>query len=268
MMFMFAQVTPTFALDDGAYLIGCSTSYVNPLTNETEDGGTNIALGDSMVSSIVEKQLLLEQVNGKIYITVGLGLSSQVSNVRFKTMNSSGKMSSVKATVTGSSSANGDTVTHYRIQVSSLSNYISPIMYVGAMGRDVQFFIKLNSGSISSGTGVYTSEMVKTTSPKQEETSKKETTKKETTSETKKEDNTTSQETKSEETTQQDNQNTETTQQNTVTVDKETLFKDVTGLSYHRVEQSSQTPVFLYVGIGVICVIALGGILYVKKIKK
>ena len=27
---------PTFALDDGAYLIGRSTSYVNPLTGQTE----------------------------------------------------------------------------------------------------------------------------------------------------------------------------------------------------------------------------------------
>ena len=57
---MTINIKPAFALDDGAYLIGRSTSYVNPLTGNTEDGGTNITLGDSMVSSIVEGNLLLD----------------------------------------------------------------------------------------------------------------------------------------------------------------------------------------------------------------
>lgn len=153
-------IEPIFALDDGAYLIGRSTSYVNPLTGATEDGGTNITLGESMVSSIVEGQLLVEKINGKIYVTIGLGLASNVSNVRIKTMNSSGAFSNVGATITGSSSANGDTVNHYRIQMNSLNDYISPILYVEPMGRDVQFFIELNQSSIASGTGVYTSQMV------------------------------------------------------------------------------------------------------------
>ena len=128
---MTINIKPAFALDDGAYLIGRSTSYVNPLTGNTEDGG--------------------------------LGLASNVSNVRFKIMNSGGSFNSVSATKTGSSSANGDTVNHYRIQINSLNDYISPIMYVAPMGRDVQFFIKLNQGSITPGTGVYTSTMVPAT---------------------------------------------------------------------------------------------------------
>lgn len=164
-------IKPAFAIDDGAYLIGRSTSYVNPLTGASEDGGTNITLGESMVSSIVEGQLLLEQVNGKIYVTIGLGLASNVSNVRIKTMNSSGSFSSAGATVTGSNSANGDTVKHYRIQMNSLNDYISPILYVTPMGRDVQFFIKLNQGSITAGTGVYTSQMIPSSSSSSSDTS-------------------------------------------------------------------------------------------------
>lgn len=159
---MSISIKPVFSLDDGAYLIGRSTSYVNPLTGNTEDGGTNITLGDSMVSSIVESNLLLEQTAGKYYITVGLGLASNVSNVRFKIMNGSGAFKNVSATKTGSSSANGDTVNHYRIQVDSLDDYISPIMYVTPMGRDVQFFIKLDQSAIISGTGIYTSTMIPT----------------------------------------------------------------------------------------------------------
>lgn len=150
-------------MDDGAYLIGRSTSYVNPLTGSTEDGGTNITLGESMISSIVENDLLLEQTNGKYYITIGLGLASNITDVRFKLMDSTGSFSSVNATKTGSSSANGDTVNHYRIEISSLNDYISPIIYVTPMGRDVQFFIKLNQDSITPGTGIYVSKMVPNT---------------------------------------------------------------------------------------------------------
>ena len=58
-------------------------------------------------------------------------------------MNNSGAFSDVSATKTGSSYANGDTVDHYRIQVNSLDVYISPMMYVNPMGRDVQFFHKI-----------------------------------------------------------------------------------------------------------------------------
>ena len=162
---MFYRFNQSRALDDGAYLIGCSSSYVNPLTNETVDGGTNIALGDSMVASIVEKQLLLEQVEGKMYLTIGLGLSSQVSNVRFQLMDTNGNMISRSAEITGSSQANGDTVNHYRIQIDSLTQYISPIMYVTPMGRDVQFFITLNPSAISAGTGIYTSLMIPQETP-------------------------------------------------------------------------------------------------------
>lgn len=43
---MTINIKPAFALDDGAYLIGRSTSYVNPLTGNTEDGGTNITWND------------------------------------------------------------------------------------------------------------------------------------------------------------------------------------------------------------------------------
>ena len=120
MMLLF--LSPVNALNDGAYLISRSTSYVNPLTGKTEDGGENIALGDSMVGNIVEGQLLLEQTGGKYYITIGLGLASNVSNVRFKVMTSSGAMSSVSATKTGSSSANGDTVNHLAV-INTCSRY-------------------------------------------------------------------------------------------------------------------------------------------------
>ena len=282
MLFMF--ITPVHALSDGAYLVGRSTSYTNPLTGQTEDGGENIALGESMVGNIVESQLLVEQTNGKYYITVGLGLASNVSNVRFKVMNSSGSMSSVSATKTGSSSANGDTVNHYRLQVSSLDLYISPIMYVNPMGRDVQFFIKPNISSAIAGTGIYSSQMIL-----QESSS---------TSNQNEQENTITSNSSSQEETKETNTSTETNtteetpkeESTTVgTITKESLMSNATGLSNHLInskgkvdknlklttknlkkntkeEKTTKNYYPLFIGVGI--VIILGGIIYVKKIKK
>ena len=278
LMMLFMFMTPIHALSDGAYLVSRSTSYTNPLTGKTEDGGENIALGESMVSNIVESQLLVEQTNGKYYITVGLGLASNVSNIRFKVMNSSGSMSSVSATKTGSSSANGDSVNHYRLQVSSLDLYISPIIYVNPMGRDVQFFIKPNISSAIVGTGIYSSQMIS-----QESTS--------TSSQNEKENNATLNSSSQKETKETSTSiETNPTEETTVgTITKKSLMSNATGLSNHLInykgkvdknlklnkknlkkhtEEKKTTknyyPLFISIGI----VIILGGIIYVKKIKK
>lgn len=279
LMMLFMFMMPVHALSDGAYLVSRSTSYTNPLTGQTEDGGENIALGESMVSNIVESQLLVEQTNGKYYITVGLGLASNVSNIRFKVMNSSGSMSSVSATKTGSSSANGDTVNHYRLQVSSLDLYISPIMYVNPMGRDVQFFIKPNISSAITGTGIYSSQMIP-----QESTS--------TSSQNGQENRATSNSSNQEETNTSTETTTveETTKEEAVgTLTKESLMANATGLSNHLInskgkvdknlklttknlkknikeEKTTKNYYPLFIGIGI--VVILGGIIYVKKIKK
>ena len=272
LMMLFMFISPVSALNDGAYLVSRSTSYTNPLTGKTEDGGENIALGESMVSNSVESQLLVEQINGKYYITVGLGLASNVSNVRFKVMTSSGSMSSVSATKTGSSSANGDTVNHYRLQVSSLELYISPIMYVNPMGRDVQFFIKPNISSAIAGTGIYNSQMI----PQNTETN----TSKSTTNQTTQEE--TTEETQTPET-------TEIQQAIVGTITKESLMENATGLSNHIINSKGKVDKKLKLTVknlkqttkesttkkdntllivGICIVFILGGIFYVKKIKK
>lgn len=284
LMMLFMFMTPVHALSDGAYLVGRTTSYTNPLTGQTEDGGENIALGESMVGNIVESQLLVEQTNGKYYITVGLGLASNVSNVRFKVMNSSGSMSSVSAAKTGSSSANGDTVNHYRLQVSSLDLYISPIMYVNPMGRDVQFFIKPNISSAIAGTGIYNSQMIpqESTSTSSQNEQENKAISNSSTQEKTKETNTSTETNTTEETPKE-----ETTTVGTIT--KESLMSNATGLSNHLInskgkvdknlklttknlkkntkeEKTTKNYYPLFIGIGI--VVILGGIIYVKKIKK
>ncbi len=150
-------IKPAFALDDGAYLVGRSTSYVNPHTGSPEDGGTNIALGESMCSNIISSQLLLEQTGGKYYLTFEINLADNISSYSFKIINSSGSFRNASASELSTSTSNAK---RFRIQVNSPSEYISPIIYVVPMGRNVQFFFQADVNSATPGTGMYESQMV------------------------------------------------------------------------------------------------------------
>ena len=48
------------ALKPGIYTAGRTTSYADPETGKTVDGGTDIALGDSMCANILDKKVLVE----------------------------------------------------------------------------------------------------------------------------------------------------------------------------------------------------------------
>lgn len=249
MLALIAGVTPVHAIEDGAYLVGRTTSYADPATGSPVDGGTDIALGDSMCSSIVEPQILVEQVNGTLYVTMGLGLASNTEHIRILVNGQS-----VALTQTGSSSRNGDTVNHYRFVVGSLNDQISPIMYVAPMGRDVQFFVTLEAGNISAGTGVYQSLMIPATSdtPATKE-EKKEEPPAEKVTDTTQEKNT---EEKAEETKPKE---TKETNKEDGTYDP---FEHVTGLSLHTIEETataSDSSIAPYVAAGGAVIAVLGG---------
>lgn len=155
-----ALALPGLALSDGAYTVSRRTSYVSPDTGQTVDGGTNIALGESMCASIIEDHLLVEQVGGKTYLTMGIGLMSNIQQVRIQVKGSDGVYRDVELSQTGSTQRSGDTSNQYRFQVPSLDCIISPILYVTPMGRDVQFFVIPDPDSAQPGTGVYTSHLI------------------------------------------------------------------------------------------------------------
>ena len=164
----------SFAMEDGAYTVSRTTSYANPETGKTVDGGTNIALGDSMCESLVEDKLLVEQSNGKTYVTIGLGMMSNVSKVGIQIQGDDGEFRDVEYTQTGSCQRMDDTCNHYRFEVDSAENLISPIVFVDPMGRDVQFFVKLDMTTAEPGTGNFVSEMIGKEEPEVEETEKAE----------------------------------------------------------------------------------------------
>lgn len=150
------------ALENGAYLVGRTTSYADPRTGQTVDGGTDIALGDSMCASIIQDDVLIEKVDGTTYVTLGLGLASNIdqSSIKIYTEQSDGSLKSMPLTHTGSCTRDGDTCNHYRFQMNDTDKLISVAMFVTPMGREVQFFCDLDMNSATPGTGNYASEMV------------------------------------------------------------------------------------------------------------
>lgn len=255
MLALIAGVTPVHAIEDGAYLVGRTTSYADPATGSPVDGGTDIALGDSMCSSIVEPQILVEQVNGTLYVTMGLGLASNTEHIRILVNGQS-----VVLTQTGSSSRNGDTVNHYRFVVGSLNDQISPIMYVAPMGRDVQFFVTLDAGNMRAGTGVYQSLMIPATSatPAPKEEKKEEPQAEKETDTPAKTDATQENDTKEKEEETKPKETKETNKEDG-TYDP---FENVTGLSLHTIEETataSDSSIAPYVAAGGAVIAVLGG---------
>lgn len=146
---------PVYAgsLSEGIYNAKLTTSYANPDTGKPVDGGTNIALGDGMCKSIVEGSMLIEQTHGKTYVTIGLGLMSNVENVRIQVQGADGTYQDVPIEKTGSCRRNNDLCNHYRFEVVSAEKYISPRLYIKPMGRDVQFFILPDVKTVKPGKG-------------------------------------------------------------------------------------------------------------------
>lgn len=137
-------------------VVNRSVSYAYPETGQAIDGGTNIALGDSMANSIIDPEVLVENRNGRTYVTLGFDLMSNIRYVKMKIQkhasDSYEKFQEVPIELVGSC-VRQDKCNHYRFEVSSTSNYISPIVFVEPMGREVQFFIKLNMASARPGRG-------------------------------------------------------------------------------------------------------------------
>lgn len=141
-----------YAMDNGVYLVSTTTSYSNPTTGKITDGGSsNSALGESMCRSVIGSQALLEVENGSYYITVRVNLMSNISNISLKEQTSGNNYSAVSTTLMQQSK--GADTADYRFKVSDPSKYISASMYIGPMGRDVNFYFWINESSAKAGKG-------------------------------------------------------------------------------------------------------------------
>lgn len=165
LLLMFICSTKTvsvYAMEKGTYTVPLVISYANPETGEIADGGSNEALGNSMCESVMQDDALIEYNGEKTYVTLGFGLASNVSSIRVQVQTAAGvnEYTEIELTQTGTCERDGDECIHYRFEMADPTLLISPILYVDPMGRDVQFFIRLDLELAAEGTGNYLSEMM------------------------------------------------------------------------------------------------------------
>ncbi|MCD8100513.1 MAG: hypothetical protein LUE06_08025 [Oscillospiraceae bacterium] len=141
------------ALQTGAYTGSVTTSYYNPDTGNVDDGGTsNAALGEGMCRSATAKTGLVEiDGDGNVWVTIRLQLQSSCSNVAFYTRTGYDSYSKVSYTITAEDSGN-DSI-DYRFAIPSAGTYIKATMYVTPMGRDVLWYLWVDTSTLTSGSG-------------------------------------------------------------------------------------------------------------------
>ena len=166
---------PIKAAETGtAYIAKATASYKHPVTGVIEDAGNNEGLGQSMTESVLHAKALIEKTeSGKIYATVRIFLTDNISDIKFWTQKrGASSFNSVSATLM-QENIGGVYCSDYRFQIPSEDAVVKASFYVTPMGRDVVFFFdfsNLKEGSddfiVSVGQGT-TSEQTKESSVNQ-----------------------------------------------------------------------------------------------------
>ena len=140
------------ALEKGVYTASVVTSYYNPDTGEVDDGGTaNAALGEGMCRSATGTTALVEYDGKNTWVTIRLLLQSNCKNVALYTRSGYNSYSKVNYTVMAEDA--GEDSIDYRFKVSDAGVKMKGTMYVTPMGRDVVWYLYLNTGSLKKGSG-------------------------------------------------------------------------------------------------------------------
>ena len=144
---------PALALDSGVYTGSVTTSYYNPDTGNIDDGGTaNAALGEGMCRSATAETALVEiDADGNIWITIRLLLQSSCKNITFYARTAYDSYAQVSYDIMAEDSGN-DSI-DYRFKASSAGVKLKCTMYVTPMGRDVLWYLYLDTSTLASGSG-------------------------------------------------------------------------------------------------------------------
>ena len=148
-------VLPAAAADFGAYTANVVVSYTNPDTGEIDDltDAANSALGEGMCISATGKTALVEtDRSGNTWVTIRLLMQSNCSNIRFAARVGYNEYQEIGYTESGYG-MDGDDSIDYRMNVWSEDTVFKCSMYVTPMGRDVVWYLYLDTGSLKSGGG-------------------------------------------------------------------------------------------------------------------
>lgn len=156
--------TPVMANTEGvAYIAKATPYYKHPVTGKVEDAGNNEALGQSMTESVLHKKALLEKTkDGKVFATVRIYLTDNLTDVKIWTQKNSGDSWTKTGTTIMQENIGGEYCTDYRFEIPDETAIMKMSFYVTPMGRDVIFYFQfsdLKTGtsdfivSVQEGTG-------------------------------------------------------------------------------------------------------------------
>lgn len=153
MLMLCALPAKAAGLEPGVYTGTMVTTYYNPDTGNVDDGGTaNAALGEGMCRSATDEACLVEvDQQGNIWITVRLLLQSNCKDVALYTRTGYDSYSKVSYDIM-SEDAGNDSI-DYRIKVSDAGVKLKGTMYVTPMGRDVLWYLYVDTSTLKEGSG-------------------------------------------------------------------------------------------------------------------
>lgn len=152
----------------GVYTASMVTTYYNPDTGDVDDGGTaNAALGEGMCRSATDKTCLVEVDGDDIWITVRLLLQSNCSDVALYSRSGYDSYSQVSYDIMSEDAAN-DSI-DYRIKVGEVGQKLKCTMYVSPMGRDVLWYLYVDTASLTAGSGDFVVSIDPSAQPKASE---------------------------------------------------------------------------------------------------
>lgn len=149
---------PAYAAVSAVYTADALPSYENPATGAVEDsaGTSNVALGESMVTSIVYDRALIERdTQGTLYVSLRFSLADQISSMSFETSGNGSDYVSASATQMQTGTAGDMQTADYRLAIPSEECTIRCVMDVIPMGRAVTYFITLANAVEGDADGTF-----------------------------------------------------------------------------------------------------------------
>lgn len=141
---------PAFAAVAAVYTAATNPTYENPATGAIEDaaGSSNVALAESMVTSIVYETALIERdTDGTLYASLRFKLADQISSIALEVSADGSSYEPVEAAQmqTGTDSATSTATADYRFAIPSETATVRCSMDVIPMGRAVVYFISFGA---------------------------------------------------------------------------------------------------------------------------
>ncbi|MFI3141018.1 MAG: heme-binding Shp domain-containing protein [Clostridia bacterium] len=151
------------ATEDNLTEVVANGYYRHPITGIIEDSGgeSSSALGQSMVSSVAPTVAMLEEVDGKYYVTFAFNLMNSISNVEFQVQE---RDDSDWETVSHEIVSTGDDIETFKIEIPAADAIVRASAFVVPMGRSVVFYMDfIESDASSSLTDTTTDSSTDTT---------------------------------------------------------------------------------------------------------